>query len=56
MSETMTKVERLAFDRAMEAWAQSLKRKDLSENDRVRGALLAYQRQVIACEMRGAAK
>jgi hypothetical protein len=32
----------------MHAWAQSFKRPDLSERDRVRGVLMTYQRQAFA--------
>jgi hypothetical protein len=52
----MSETERLAFDRAMDQWRRSLKRPDLAEEDRVKGALLAYQRQIIACEMLERAK
>lgn len=41
----------LAFQRAMKAWERSAKRPDLSERDRVHGALLAYQSQLDACMM-----
>lgn len=44
-------VEELAFQRALDQWRASLKRTDLKEEDRVKGALLAYQRQVLACDM-----
>lgn len=47
----MTENERLAFDSALHQWRRSLKRPDLGEEDRVKGALLAYQRQIIACTM-----
>lgn len=47
----MNAVERLAFDRGMLQWCASLKRPDLSEEDRVRGALLAYQRQALAASL-----
>ncbi|WP_157970114.1 hypothetical protein [Pelagibacterium sediminicola] len=42
---TMREDERVCFDRAMDQWLASTKRPDLSEQDRVKGALLAYQRQ-----------
>lgn len=42
---TMREDERVCFDRAMDQWLASIKRLDLSEKDRVKGALLAYQRQ-----------
>jgi hypothetical protein len=40
--------ERICFDRAMEQWRASLKRPDLDEEARVKGALAAYQRQAFA--------
>ena len=40
--------EELCFARAMEQWTASLKRPDLTDEDRVKGALLAYQRQAFA--------
>jgi hypothetical protein len=33
--------ERLCFDAALDQWQQSLKRPDLKEQDRVKGAILA---------------
>lgn len=42
---TMQGDERICFDRAMEQWLSSIKRLDLSEKDRVKGSILAYQRQ-----------
>ena len=47
----MTPDERLCFDRAMLQWHSSLKRPDMSEKDRVKGALLAYQRQWLVLEV-----
>jgi hypothetical protein len=41
--------------RAMAQWEASLKRPDLSEKDRIRGALEAYNRQWIALELVDAA-
>lgn len=43
--------ERLAYHTAMDQWERSLKRPDLSEKDRVRGALLAFSRQMLACKV-----
>jgi hypothetical protein len=40
--------ERLCRDRAMAQWKESLKRTDLSERDRVLGAIEAYARQAYA--------
>jgi len=40
--------EKLCYDGAMAVWYQSLKRSDLTEEDRVKGALLAYQRHWFA--------
>lgn len=40
--------EKICEDRAMDQWRASLKRPDLSEEDRVRGAIEAYQRQAYA--------
>lgn len=37
--------EKTCEQRAMEQWRASLKRPDLTEEDRVRGAIAAYQRQ-----------
>jgi hypothetical protein len=39
----------LAFMRAMAQWERSLKRPDMTERDRVQGALVAYQSQLDAC-------
>lgn len=41
----MTREEDICFNAALEQWKASLRRPDLSEEDRVRGALLTYQRQ-----------
>ncbi len=40
--------ERRCFDRGMEQWRASLKRPDMTEEDRVKGALEAYCRQASA--------
>lgn len=40
--------ENICEIRAMDQWRASLKRPDLSEEDRVRGAIEAYQRQAFA--------
>jgi len=40
--------ERRCFDRGMEQWRASLKRPDMTEEDRVKGALEAYCRQAFA--------
>ena len=40
--------ERICTDRAIAQWQQSLKRKDLDEEARVRGAVEAYKRQALA--------
>lgn len=40
-----TEEEKICEERAMDQWERSLKRPDLSEKDRVRGAIEAYQRQ-----------
>lgn len=45
---TMDDDERLCFERAVNQWRRSLKRADMSEEDRVKGALLAYMRQAFA--------
>lgn len=42
--------EKLCRERAMEQWEASLKRPDLSERDRVSGAIAAYERQALACD------
>lgn len=47
----MTEAEQACFDMAMQQWRKSLNRPDLSEQDRVKGALLAYQRQAFAFDM-----
>lgn len=39
------------MDRAMQQWEASLKRPDLSERDRVRGAIDAFSRQMLANEL-----
>lgn len=43
--------ERLCHERGMEQWRASLKRPDLREEDRVRGALQAFARQHLAIEV-----
>jgi hypothetical protein len=43
--------ERLCFDAALDQWNRSLKRPDLQEVDRVKGALLAYMRQAFALRL-----
>lgn len=48
---TMTDDEFCCFCRAMEQWRNSLTRTDLCEEDRIKGALLAYQRQAFAIEI-----
>lgn len=48
----MTDDERLCFDSGMEQWRRSLKRPDMSEEDRIKGALLAYQRLALALALR----
>jgi hypothetical protein len=40
--------ERRCFARGMEQWQKSLQRPDMTERDRVAGALLAYSRQALA--------
>lgn len=40
--------ERICTEAAMTQWEKSLKRSDLSEKDRVRGAIEAYKRQSLA--------
>jgi len=40
-----TEGEKICELRAMDQWERSLKRPDLSEKDRVKGAIEAYQRQ-----------
>jgi hypothetical protein len=40
--------DRRCFDRGMEQWRASLKRPDMTEEDRVKGALDAYCRQAFA--------
>lgn len=40
--------EQVAFEAAMRQWDKSLKRRDLSDRDRVAGALLAFSRQLAA--------
>jgi hypothetical protein len=44
----MTADERTCLDHAMEHWKASTNRPDLVEADRVKGALLAYQRMAVA--------
>ncbi|MDG4675818.1 hypothetical protein P9A16_32470 [Shinella sp. 838] len=41
-------VEKVSTEAAMSQWERSLKRPDLSEKDRVRGAIEAYKRQAFA--------
>lgn len=43
--------ERQCFDRGMEQWRASLKRPDMAEEDRVKGALLAYVSQAYALRL-----
>lgn len=43
--------ERLCFERGMDQWRASLKRPDMTEEDRVKGALQAYERQAFALKM-----
>lgn len=43
--------EKLAYSSAMTQWEKSLKRPDMDERHRVRGALDALVRQLVACEM-----
>jgi hypothetical protein len=43
--------EKLCIDAAMHQWERSLKRPDLREKDRVRGAIDAFIRQAIALQM-----
>jgi hypothetical protein len=50
-ADTMTSHERICFDAGMSQWQRSKARPDMSEEDRVKGALLAYQRQAFAFEM-----
>ena len=45
LDEVYKTAEKLSTDAAMSQWQSSLKRPDLSEEDRVKGAILAYQRQ-----------
>ncbi|MCO5144602.1 MAG: hypothetical protein M9895_00335 [Aquamicrobium sp.] len=47
----LTKNERVCFDRAMGQWWQSLSRPDLTDEDRVKGALHAYMRQQTALDL-----
>lgn len=47
----MTADEQLCFDAALAQWDMSRKRQDMREIDRVKGALLAYQRQALALQM-----
>lgn len=44
-------IERVSTEAAMSQWERSLKRPDLSEKDRVRGAIEAYKRQAFAFAM-----
>ena len=39
----------IARQAAMSQWERSLKRPDLSDRDRVEGAIVAYERQAFAC-------
>lgn len=48
MVNPMTTEERTCFEAGIRQWERSLKRPDLREQDRVVGALLAYQRQAFA--------
>ncbi len=48
----MTDEERICFDRGMIQWRNSLCRQDMNEEDRVKGALLTYQRQAFAFQIR----
>ncbi|MBO9194376.1 hypothetical protein J5277_09685 [Rhizobium sp. 16-449-1b] len=43
--------EKICTDAAMAQWEASTKRPDLSEKDRVRGAIEAYKRQAFAFEV-----
>lgn len=44
-------IDEIAHAAAMDAWEKSLKRADLSERDRVLGALMAYERSALAATM-----
>lgn len=44
-------IERVSTEAAMSQWERSIKRPDLSEKDRVRGAIEAYKRQAFAFAM-----
>jgi len=48
--------EKICTDTAMSQWERSLKRTDLQEKDRVRGAIEAYKRQAFAFYMLRALK
>lgn len=48
---TMTPEEKACADHALDVWDRSQSRKDLTERDRVLGALQAYQRKATAIEM-----
>jgi hypothetical protein len=50
-SADLETVERVSTDAAMSQWERSLKRPDLTEKDRVRGAIEAYKRQSFAFSM-----
>lgn len=47
-ADALAKAEVICFGRAMDQWRASLKRPDLTEEDRVKGAIAAYQRQAFA--------
>jgi hypothetical protein len=47
-SQAWSPDERLCFERGMDQWQKSLARPDMSERDRVAGALDAYMRQAFA--------
>lgn len=46
----------IAFGRALESWRTSLNRPDMGEEDRVRGAILAYRMQMNATRLWNEAK
>jgi len=48
MSATYEEQERICTATAISQWERSLKRPDLSERDRIRGAIEAYKRQAFA--------
>lgn len=47
-AEPLEHVEKVSTEAAMSQWERSLKRPDLCEKDRVRGAIEAYKRQAFA--------